>query len=112
MEDLKNIIESSVSSIFTKQDVLKLIEEAMERSEELSKSRPDNLISSNSYEALQDRFEDLLSKEQNLVEYETADFHLVDNSIVLQGVDLDVDSIVSLLRDAMDNTLIIEEHFL
>jgi hypothetical protein len=108
MEDLKNIIESSVSSIFTKQDVLKLIEEAMER----QKQNPGNLISSENYENLQDRFEHLLNRSDSLVEVESAEFHMNDNTIVLDRVDLDTDSVVSLLRDAMDNTFIITENFL
>jgi predicted transcriptional regulator len=91
--DVLNRVLNSESSIFSKDDVVRLIEEI---DVELG-------LTPNQIEKILDELENTLDFQANhngLVDYDTAELSLDGNEISLQNVDVNISSIISHAREA------------
>lgn len=117
MEHLLELVRTSVSSIFTKQDILTLIElEIRKEKNEAEQMSP--VLKSDDYDRLKQRFEeamDMSNNREEVVELDSADFSIhEDNKIVLDSVNIDMDVILGNLDAALEhvfNILAPEEPF-
>jgi hypothetical protein len=92
-QDVLNRVLNSESSIFSKEDVVRLIEGIVESP----------YLTSTQIEKVLNEFENTLdyqASNNRLVEFDTAEFELNGNEITLENVDVDISSIVDHAREA------------
>jgi hypothetical protein len=91
-QDVLNSVSNSVSSIFSKEDVIRLIESIEVGNEVQIEDALSTL-----YDTL-----DRASSNNALVEWSTAEFALNGNEITLENVDVDVAEIVNMVREILE----------
>jgi hypothetical protein len=100
MEQLRNVISQSVSSIFTKQDVLDLIDKLAAQSQV---SKP--VLTVAQYRAISAQYEQSicdLGEKNQLFDLESAQFELNGCEISLSQVDIALDMFSTCLDDALE----------
>ena len=101
MEQLRNIISQSVSSIFTKLDMLDLIDKL---ANEPQADKP--ILTAQQYRAISSEFEQSicgLGERNQLFDLDSAQFELNGCEISLTQVDIAQDMISSCLDDALES---------
>ena len=91
-QDVLNRISNSESSIFSKEDVIRLIV-SIEMETSICESQFEDALSL----VLENLERD--SRNNGLIDYKTADFGLDGNEITLENVDVEIDSIMGMVRD-------------
>ena len=98
-QDVLNSVLNSVSSIFSKEDVISLIE-SIEMETGICESQFEDALSL----VLENLERD--SRNNGLIDYKTADFGLDGNEITLENVDVEIDSIMGIVRDVFTEKFI------
>ena len=94
-QDVLNSVLNSVSSIFSKEDVIRLIE-SIEVGVSINEIQIEDALN---------LFEDNLERASNnnaLINWNTAEFALNRNEITLENVDVEIDEIVEMARGILE----------
>lgn len=94
-----NLVSNSVSSIFTKQDVLDILI----RIESTPVEQQGKVITQNDVEEFIDYMSDQMRNlgSGDVVDFDSAEYSLCDSSIILEDVSINIDTIVDELRAAV-----------
>lgn len=94
-----NIVSNSASSLFTKQDVLDILSKI----ESTPVETQGKVITHNDIEDFIDYMSDQMSNlgSGDIVDFESAEYSLCDNSIILEDVSINIDTVVDELRSAV-----------
>jgi hypothetical protein len=97
------LVKNSPASFFTKEDVIKLLNDVSdvpagdEDSPNFSEEKLDELIEQVREDIV------LTINESELIDYDSAEFKLIDNRIELEDIDIDTSHIQDLVEDAIRN---------
>lgn len=96
LKELKQTIQDSPSSIFTKEDVLNLLNK-------VNKSHFTQTLADEMRYEINNQLKTL--NEDEIVDFDSANFDLDDNKIILQGIEVDLSKIESIIETVLDDNV-------